>query len=158
MTGSQIRGLWLSCKKNLLRKLDQERVSTKTMEGVGTRHSTIGQTALCLHLPSLPTCLCVDVTCYMQNNSTSWAYQYHVITLLMVRLEFSSRNTVPPNEPEQPRALLPHYLAITNYSGAASAYLTHSQSIASARLAMLHCALQHRLVRAAERGQCSSLG
>ena len=39
--------------------------STNCMEGVGTRHSTIGQTALCLHLPSLPTAasLCVDVTC-----------------------------------------------------------------------------------------------
>ena len=67
LTGSQsqIRGLWLYCRKNLLLRLDQERMSTKCMEGVRTRHSTIGQTALCLHLPSLPTAasLCVDVTC-----------------------------------------------------------------------------------------------
>ena len=51
--------------QNLLRRLDQERVSTKCTKGVRTWHSSIGQTALCLHLPSLPTAasLCVDVTC-----------------------------------------------------------------------------------------------
>ena len=35
LTGFQIRGLWLYCRKNLLRRLDQERMSTKCMEGWG---------------------------------------------------------------------------------------------------------------------------
>ena len=51
--------------QNLLRRLDQEHVSTKCTKWVRTGHSTIGQTALWLNLPSLPTAasLCVDVTC-----------------------------------------------------------------------------------------------
>ena len=59
LTGSQILGLCLYCRKDLLRRLVLERISTKCMEGVGKTlsrmHLTSGQTALCLHLISLPT-------------------------------------------------------------------------------------------------------
>ena len=53
--GSENLGLWCYYTKNLLRRLDQERtclLNAGKDGGKTHRHSTIGQTVLCLHLPS----------------------------------------------------------------------------------------------------------